>query len=197
MKTYSQFGQDAWVLEYFDKGIFLDIGMADGIFISNTKMLDDLGWSGLGIDPYPRNYETRKNTNVVTGCVSGAEADVEFIEAGDLGGISQYIHVHKNDLPVVNANRTMIKSYPLEYFLIKHNMPQMIEYFSLDTEGSEYQILSNIDFHKWTFGCITVEHNMVKETRHKINNLLVSNGYIFDKELGVDDCYIHHTIRKQ
>lgn len=50
---------------------------------------------------------------------------------------------------------------------------------SLDTEGSEYEILQNFDFEKYTFGLIDVEHNYIEPRRTEIKKLLLSKGYIY------------------
>ncbi|MBK7635080.1 MAG: FkbM family methyltransferase [Saprospiraceae bacterium] len=51
-----------------------------------------------------------------------------------------------------------------------------IDYLSIDTEGSEYDILSSFNFDRYTFGIITVEHNYTAY-RDRIKDLLESKGY--------------------
>lgn len=192
--SYSQFGQDNWVLSYFKKGIFVDVGFNDGVTISNTKLLDDLGWSGVGIDPFPRNFDYRKNTKIEIGCVYKENKEVEFTCASDLGGIKEHIEAHKSHSWVLKAETIKIESKTLEYFIKKNNLPKKIEYLSMDTEGSEYEIFSTFNFNEYTFGCITCEHNGEWEKRKKIKEILEKNNYIFIKELGVDDCFIHKSV---
>jgi hypothetical protein len=193
--AYSQFQQDLWVLSYFKKGIFVDVGFNDGMALSNTNVLDVLGWKGLGIDPFPRNYSDRINTIVEIGCVYKEQKEIEFICAGDWGGIYDTMNSGKNNPNVIKADRIKIMAYPLEYYLIKHNFPSKIQYLSLDTEGSEYEILSVFPFHKYTFGCITYEHNYEETKRSQVRQLLESQGYIFDKQLEVDDCFVHSSVK--
>lgn len=38
-------------------------------------------------------------------------------------------------------------------------MPKIIDYLSIDTEGSEFDILSNFNFKEFKFRIITCEHN--------------------------------------
>ena len=75
--------------------------------------------------------------------------------------------------------------------LKKHNAPQFIDYLSIDTEGSEYEILNAFDFSAYRFGCITVEHNFTP-MREKIFNLLSQNGYErkFTEFSRFDDWYV-------
>ena len=61
--------------------------------------------------------------------------------------------------------------------LIKYNAPKKIDYLSIDTEGSEYDILKDFDFNKYDISIITCEHNFT-DSRKKIYELLVSNGYV-------------------
>jgi hypothetical protein len=193
--AYSQFKQDLWVLSYFQNGTFVDVGFNDGTALSNTSVLDAMGWKGLGIDPFPKNYSDRTNTTVEVGCVYKEQKEVEFTCAGDWGGVSDHINNCKDNPTVQKANKIMVMAYPLEHYLVKHNMPSKIQYLSLDTEGSEYEILSVFPFDKYTFGCITYEHNHEETKRNLVRNLLESKDYIFDKTLEVDDCFVHKTVK--
>jgi hypothetical protein len=73
--------------------------------------------------------------------------------------------------------------------LEKYNAPEFIEYLSLDTEGSEYEILKSINFNKYKFGLIHVEHNYIEPRRTLMKGLLLKNGYQFIKENKWDDYY--------
>ena len=57
-----------------------------------------------------------------------------------------------------------------------HEAPSIIDYISIDTEGSEFDILNSSDFEKWSFRTLTVEHNFAAQ-RHDICQLLTSKGY--------------------
>ena len=60
--------------------------------------------------------------------------------------------------------------------LKKYDAPNEIDYISIDTEGSEYEILSKFDFAKYRFKVITCEHNFTP-MRESIYKLLTTNGY--------------------
>ena len=82
------------------------------------------------------------------------------------------------------------KTISLLDLLDKYNAPKTIDYLSIDTEGSEYDILSSFDFSKYKFKIITCEHNFT-EQREKIFNLLTSKGYRrkYTDISNVDDWY--------
>ena len=54
---YSQLGQDRFLNENYFKnkltGTFVDIGAHDGNTYSNSKFFENLGWSGLCVEPIP------------------------------------------------------------------------------------------------------------------------------------------------
>lgn len=58
----SQFGQDEFLLNVFkDKeGVFLDIGSSSPSMWSNTKRLEEQGWTGCCFDMQVWNYQNRK-----------------------------------------------------------------------------------------------------------------------------------------
>ena len=60
--------------------------------------------------------------------------------------------------------------------LNKYSAPKRIDYLSIDTEGSEYEIIKNFDFDAWDIQAITIEHNYMPQ-RKKIYDLLKSHGF--------------------
>ena len=73
----------------------------------------------------------------------------------------------------------------------KYNAPKHIDYLSIDTEGSEYEILSNFDFSQNTFEVITCEHNYTP-SRERLHLLLTKQGYrrVFEDLSLFDDWYV-------
>ena len=69
-----------------------------------------------------------------------------------------------------------VKTISLLDLLDINNAPKIIDYLSIDTEGSEFEILNAFDFQKYKFNVITCEHNF-SPMRDKINKLLINKGY--------------------
>ena len=64
MKTYSDEYQDVFILKYLGQtGFFLDIGCSDGLSNNNTKLLEENGWKGVGIDKSDDIEKCKKNRN--------------------------------------------------------------------------------------------------------------------------------------
>jgi hypothetical protein len=110
-----------------------------------------------------------------------------------LSGISNHIDFHKSSVDE-NKETIQVQTISLLDVLNNANAPSFIEYMSLDTEGSEFEILKNLDFEKYTFGLIDVEHNYIEPRRTEINNLLLSKGYIYKITDSKKKCYIGSTI---
>jgi len=48
----SQLGQDLWVMGLHpEPGFFVEAGAGDGVHLSNTKILEENGWSGICVEP--------------------------------------------------------------------------------------------------------------------------------------------------
>jgi hypothetical protein len=75
-----------------------------------------------------------------------------------------------------NGTRYDVLTISLNDLLDKYNAPNEIDYLSIDTEGSEYEILSELSFENYKFKVITCEHNNTSN-REKIYKLLSANGY--------------------
>jgi uncharacterized protein (DUF2344 family) len=87
----------------------------------------------------------------------------------------------------------------LNDIFIANNSPNVIDYLSIDTNGTEDKVLEGIDFTKYTFNVITVETSSIIEKQKKIDNILTSNGYILHQSIVMsdelcDNLYIHNSI---
>ena len=55
MESYSQFGEDKLIFDYFNKknGVFVEIGANDPILLSQTYLFERSGWTGILVEPLP------------------------------------------------------------------------------------------------------------------------------------------------
>lgn len=200
----SQLGQDILALSVsgLDKpGYFVEFGAADGVALSNSHILEKhFGWSGVLCEPSKSWHQAlRKNRNctIDTRCVySSSGQKISFSEnyLGELSAISEYAEPNSHGLLKRTTSSYEVETISLQDLLLAHGAPKYIEFLSIDTEGSEFEILRNFDFQNYRFGAICVEHNFA-DTREKINQLLVANGYLqVHPDLSdFDDWYIQST----
>lgn len=187
-KSVSQLGQDLWVLEksgYKRGGFFVEFGATDGVLLSNTWLLEkEFGWSGICAEPNPKFYEQLKANRhcaVSRACIAGETASqVDFILADAYGCIAKYaqndMHGDKRAAYQAAGQIARLATISLDEFLAEHAAPDVIDYLSIDTEGSEFEILSAFPFEKWHIKLITVEHNFTPQ-RIAIRQLLQGKGY--------------------
>jgi hypothetical protein len=189
---HSQVGQDRWVVEELfpavKNGFFVDVGSADGIIDSNTKVLEDRGWAGICIDPFPTNMTKRRCTvsRSVVSSVSGER--VSFLKAGELGGIEDYLGRWKSGIG--QAERVEFVTTTLTEILRQSKAPHYINYMSIDIEGAELEALKGLDFSTYRIGSMTIEHNFEEPKRTQIRSLMESHGYRYARSIVQDDCFV-------
>lgn len=199
-ESKSQLGQDLKVLNYYNNkrnGYFVEIGAVDGLQLSNTFLLEHkYDWSGICVEPIPYMYNYCLQNRPKSICsnkaiYSKSNEQVIFSIAHNnnfFSGISNHIDCHKD---TVNSNKTdiIVTTITLTDLLDHNNAPEFIEYLSIDTEGSELEVLKGIDFNKYKFGLIDIEHNYIEPIRTQIRDLLLSKGYEYLGENQWDDSY--------
>ncbi|SRR5579871_253051 len=194
VRFYSQIGQDKWVIEIAYPRVrgayFVDVGSGDGIDGSNTKALEERGWTGVCIDPFPSNMQTR-TCRVFKEVVSDtAGKRVKFRASGAIGGIEDSLGRWKamadSAAPQVEFTTTTLGD-----ILDRAQAPRFIHYVSLDIEGAEYDALRGFPFDRYTMGILDVEHNYEEPKRANIAALLQAHGYRFVRSWLQDDFYRH------
>ena len=192
----SQFGQDRWIIQdvYPEKtdGYFVEAGASSGIGLSNTWKLEQLGWSGICIEPGRQYAELVENRqcSISDACLyDRSGVVVEFKEdskSAHFNGIVDHLGRHRNRSGTLHEKTTTTLWEVLDEF----GAPEFIEYLSLDTEGSEFVILRDFPFARYRFGAITVEHNEEDTKRRQLLELLEANEYRRVKSSGRDDFYL-------
>lgn len=88
-----------------------------------------------------------------------------------------------------------VRTISLRDMLLKYRAPRIIDYLSIDTEGSEFEILSSFNFDEYQFRVITCEHNHTPQ-RENILSLLSSRGYArkFEQHSLIDDWYVNANL---
>lgn len=187
-RSVSQLGQDLWVLQksrFKRGGFFVEFGAADGVLLSNSYLLEaEFGWSGICSEPNPKMFEQlRRNRRCIVSnaCIGGFSGrDVEFIFAGAFGGIAEHcaadLHRDRRAAYAAAGHVGRVTTISLDEFLKSHGAPHDIDYLSIDTEGSELEILSSFPFGMWNVRLITVEHNNTPQ-KQLIFELLQRYGY--------------------
>ncbi|MCA9215962.1 MAG: FkbM family methyltransferase [Planctomycetales bacterium] len=167
----------------------MDVGSGHATLGSNTKTLENAGWRGVCIDPFPTGDWAGRSAKLYNDVVSSKSGEiVEFRNAGGLGGIDSHITSYRKD--VEEHPLTKLATTTLEEVLDRANAPNHIHYISLDIEGAEYEVLRVFPFTKYTVGAFTIEHNFEEPRRSLIRKLLTSKGYSLAQECAVEDWYI-------
>lgn len=179
-RSISQVFQDLWVLyEHGEKkpGYFVEFGATNGKDISNTCLLEkEFDWKGILAEPNPFWHDAlRKNrsVNIETMCVSAKSGGTLELLLTDDPEFATTTNIERQA-----SEKISVETISLADMLDKYNAPDEIDFLSIDTEGSEFDILSAYDFKKnRKIKLIAVEHNFEHPKRADIHQLLSKNGY--------------------
>jgi FkbM family methyltransferase len=184
---YSQSGQDYFVYNTIyqqKKGYFIDVGALDGIESSNTYKLEQMGWSGICIEPNPDMYDNllnNRNCIIDNSAISEKKKVLDFIKHIDTPAYSGFYDTNKNNnlLKYREHEIIKIKTVTLNEIIKKYKSPKFIDYIDIDVEGHEYECIKSIDFLNFKFGLIGIEIKPEDGDRfNKIEKYLHKYGYV-------------------
>jgi FkbM family methyltransferase len=198
----SQLRQDLFALSRLDfkeNGFFVEFGATDGVTLSNSYLLErNFGWTGILAEPARIwQSELRRNrprARIEDRCVwskSGVTLNFNETIAAELSTVQDFSSQDGHRASRLKGNTYEVESVSLMDLLEEHSAPNHIDYLSVDTEGSEFAILKEFDFSKYSFGVITCEHNYT-DNRVDIYRLLTANGYmrVHEEISEFDDWYV-------
>lgn len=199
-KSYSQWGDDLLVLEYFsghEGCTFLEAGANDPILLSQTYLLEQNGWSGALVEPVAscceRLNEVRQGSMIFQRAL-GAPEDVGILKllipdgatelAHEMGSEGNHEHSSK-DGEIVEAEFITLNQV-LQLAKIEH-----LNYLSLDLEGMEYRALRGLDFDKYQPDLIVIEDRL---NHLKSHHYLRRMGYKLVRRNGSNNWYVPQDV---
>jgi FkbM family methyltransferase len=197
---YSQNEEEKYIVEFLDKleiqpgqkyiGGYLSIGENDGITLSNTKALHDLGWKGLCIEPSKNAYEklllNQPNSICLNYAVSDFDGPMDFYESGThlkQGDTSLLSSLKREELSRWDGTdneftKTTCTSISVETLMnIIQKLPiTRYEFISIDAEGVDIEILKQLDLTKMGCRLLCIEWNSNEEVKKQILEYTSSFG---------------------
>jgi FkbM family methyltransferase len=200
-RSKAQLRQDLFVLaqlNYKRQGYFVDFGATNGVALSNSFLLEkEFGWTGIVAEPaivWHKDLFANRKCIIDTRCVwseSGLTLLFNQTEESEFSTIKEFSETDMHSKTRERGQIYPVETVSLNDLLEQHNAPKEIDYLSIDTEGSEYDILRAFDFSRHNIKIITCEHNYTP-MRDKIHVLLTGLGYVrlLEDVTQFDDWYI-------
>jgi FkbM family methyltransferase len=184
-------------------GFYVEIGANDGLSCSNSLFFErKRGWSGVLVEPSPSTFEFLKNNRSPSNefyncaCVSFDYKD-DFIEFFYSNLMSTTVHSdedlnkyrdHAESGNLFLARNEYLRNFrvparTLESLLISSKAPDLMDFFSLDVEGNELEILKGLSHINYRFKYIVVE----TPDFTTISKYLLEKKYKFIKNLSPHD----------
>lgn len=171
------------ILRYKKNGFFVECGALDGETRSNSLYFERyLNWTGLLIEADPLNFALMLTKNrhawLSPTCLSKNPYPeiVSFEQHSNLGRISPLAPGSER------PNHVDVQCFPLYSYMLALNVTN-IDYFSLDVEGDELEVLKAIPFDKVNIQTLSVEFAHVKYGRDALKAFMTSKGYYVDSEV--------------
>lgn len=195
-RSQSQFHQDVLALHYNNQkkdGYYVEIGVHDGEIQNNTALLDHMGWSGVCIDPFQTNMAKRTCTRAAV-ALGDREGVVDFRALGhEIGGVEEFVsssvHNSKWHKSMPRFEVSQVKMRTPAAVLRDALVPPVIDYLSLDVEGSEMSILRAFPHDRYCVRFSTVETNMDRSKEREVIDFMTSKGYTHAGSIGTDQLF--------
>lgn len=90
-----------------------------------------------------------------------------------------------------------VETVSLNDLLDQHKAPAVIDYMSIDTEGSELDIIAPLDFTRHRPMILTIEHNDNAAKVTKLKTLLEPKGYrhVLERFSQIDSWFVDRSIQ--
>ena len=200
---HGQGGEDGYAVRNFFRGIkhgtYLEMGAFNGIKFSNTLHLHEaLGWHGVLIEANPLSYlelvKNRRDDICINAAVCAQPLTVHMVESGGAtAGIYEFMPatflktwydgIDVSTLPTVRC-------LPLMAMLAKLGVNH-IDFWSLDVEGGELEVLRTVDFNILRVGVLVVEADGHNESKNsEVRKILLSNKFTYHGAVGNNNWFL-------
>lgn len=171
----SQYGEDAFLYELFDgklDGFYIEAGAYDGKQLAVTWAFEAMGWTGLLVEPLPersRECAAHRPGSRVVQCAltpDGSKTSITLSMPIDQGGVGMLSstrpdeHQRQRMLKESGAiNEITVPARTLTSVLDEAPPKAGIDFFVLDVEGTELDVLAGLDLNKYRPAVMLIEVN--------------------------------------
>lgn len=199
--SYSQDGQDRRlepILGLIRDGFFVESGAADGEINSNTVFYEKRGWSGLLVEPVPGTFgrllQKQRKAHAFQGGLSTTGAigtmGLTMADCAGVAGDAQCSTLSTNGPITAATGSVAVLLAPLEA-LLQCIGRKTVDFWSLDVEGVETEILKNTPFDKVEVGVLLIENNKTPETKRSIQLVMEQHGFKWIGATVYDGIYVN------
>jgi FkbM family methyltransferase len=174
---------DKKLLKYlnFKDGFYIECGANDGVNQSNTWYFEkSLNWKGILIEPNKKIFKNLKNNRSSRNIFKNVALVSEEFK-------NKEIYLSDNNLEskltnINNSNNQKVETETLSNILKEHTINK-INFFSLDVEGYEEEVLRGCNLNIYDVDYILIE----TKNFDRINLMLKSYSYIFEEKFSFHD----------
>ena len=181
MSDYIGIALDQKLIEImnYKNGTFVEVGAHDGLYQSNTKLFEEVyGWTGILIEPSPILFSHLCKNRPSSQCFQCALGTFQENGTYVLGDFDGETRSSVNGLRLNRPAKQRVLMRSLQSILDEANL-RHINFFSLDVEEYELNVLHGIDFNTTTFDYLLIE--VYVHQYDEVVSFLSSKGYeMFD-----------------
>lgn len=197
---YGQNYEDWFLWQIFEgqkTGFFVDVGAFDGMHLSNTYSFELAGWTGLCVEAHPTYFEMLKANRpgsrcVHAACVADAGEGLVKFQADELGlfsgvapDLTSTVHAYRwRGMQFAGFKEIEVPAVTLESLLDDTR----IDFLSVDTEGTELDVLRGFDLEGRRPRVVIAEANTARAHR-ALTAYMENHGYTYALRAGVNRFY--------
>lgn len=158
--SFSQFGEDVFLLSYFgdEIGTYVDVGAFHPFHLSNTLLLHRHGWRGMNIEPDPDAFALfhayRPRDVNLRYAISTGEGIVAFSRAGSFSGINDGSYLWRG----MAADTIEVETRTLAAVVAEHGAEDS-QFLCVDCEGHDLEVLRSNDWERFRPRVIAAEEH--------------------------------------
>ena len=201
-KQYSQWGEDEFISNYFkDKsnGFYLDIGCFHPFAYNNTCLLHKKGWQGVNIDINQTsidlfNIARPKDKNFCTTIDEKKRSFKVYFDSAfsPINTLDKEFYLNSKNVYFKNKKEFFIKSKTIDE-IISLSEKRKIDFVNIDVEGSDFNILKQINLRTLQVKLVSIETHHVDGSKAKNYDLISSffekNNFFLVKKVGPTSLY--------
>ena len=202
-KYYSQYGEDKEIAKFFEKktkGYYCDIGCFHPVRYSNTFYLFKKGWHGTNIDINQTSIDlfniARPNDTNICAAISNTSKEVDFFEddiLGPVNTIDNKMYEKSKGIFFKKGIVKKVKTFTVFDIISENTLYEKTDFLNIDAEGSDYQIISQIDLKKSNINLVAIEthdpNGNQLDNFHNISKYFENNQYFVHKKIGPTTLY--------